>query len=73
MDQVIAAQVGGIDLVIGGHSHTFLYGNGSVPGPLLYTNTTPCERASVFALCKRCVSFLQGFVCWCAHELGWVC
>ncbi|KAJ9514600.1 hypothetical protein QJQ45_016346 [Haematococcus lacustris] len=39
MDLMLAAQVAGIDLVIGGHSHSFLYGNpNATRGPTLNVN-----------------------------------
>ena len=40
LDQKIAKQVTGIDVVVGGHSHTFLYTGGSAS---LLSNTVMCH------------------------------
>lgn len=41
----MAAEVKDVDLIIGGHSHTFLNGNNgsSMAGPLLVANTSAGE------------------------------
>lgn len=48
LDLEVAAQVAGIDLVVGGHSHTFLWGaTGQERGPLLTSSNPTSGEASM--------------------------